>query len=141
MYVQLVDEFQKRFRSVDNVLYPTYAEAAYQRGLFSDHDEFQQCMMELIQPLSSWQLLPVGGRHPMSIRAPHVLRRTFVAMCFCGGSAPILFDLFWFYMALDLPRGREHIGRMNIPEAERKDYLLRELQDLLFLISMMLVAK
>ena len=122
----------RQARTVSGHVYNTFAEAAYELGYFSEHDEFERAFMEMIQPFSQWKKIKPGERHRSTMRSPAV-RRAFITMCFTGGSAPVLFDRFWYYMSLDLPHGPLPPNVEVLSDEHRKQLLLKELESLLFL--------
>lgn len=99
----------------------TFAAAAYDHGLFSEHDEFESCLLEMIgTPL----------QEGYTYRSPNELRHVFIAMILSGASAPLLYEKYNTWMSLDLPHGVLHTTAAISPE-QRERLLRRELELLL----------
>jgi len=93
-------------RSVDGVTYQTYSQAAYALGIFSEFDEFEMCLRELINPnFDSWKNLPHGTHVPV-VGQVWKARGAFLTMIMNGAASQKLFDDFAWYLSRDaLTRG------------------------------------
>jgi len=105
--------------TVNGIRHMTFSEAAYELGIFSEYNEYEMCLQELINPN------PDAWKHARTqkLRVPVVgqiwkARVALLTMIMNGGAAQKLFDDFSFYLT------RDAITRDQTTEATADYWLL-----------------
>ena len=121
----------KNLRRVDGVLYPTFVDAAEACGLYTDREDAECVIEEMINPnIEEWKLARLNETVQVPfLGEPNMLRRTFVMLIIAGASAINIFEKYWQYLGIDLPFGDQ---QQEISNDVRKHLLLTEISLLLF---------
>ena len=114
-------------KQVDGVTYKTFAEAAYALGIFSDHDEYDMCLRELLNPNpDAWDEAAKEGRPVQICGQVWKARNTFLTMLMNGAASQKLFDDFAWYLTRDV------ITRGETTETQYEFWLLQWVKRELF---------
>jgi len=94
-------------RTVSGVVHKTFSCAAYALGIFSEYNEYEMCLRELINPnLEAWKAAQSAHERVHIVGQVWKARVAFATMIMNGGAAPQLFNDYWFYLTRDaLTRG------------------------------------
>lgn len=88
--------------TVEGKLHKSFAGAAYALGIFSEYNEYEMCLQELLNPnLDAWTEAKRTGTRVPIVGHTWRARYTFVTMIMNGGAAQKLFDDFAYYLTRD----------------------------------------
>ena len=120
----------KNLLRVDGVLYPTFVNAAEACGIYTDREDAECVIEEMINPnIDEWKRYHLDASYEVPFCGePHMLRRTYVMLIIAGASARDIFDKYWHYLAYDLPFGETQQTSSDV----RQHSLLTEISKLLF---------
>lgn len=107
-------------RTVDGTVHATFAEAAYALGIYSEYNEFEMCLQEMINSSrDAWKKVKSTELRVCVLGQCYKVRSVFITMIMNGGAAQKLFNDFAFYMTRDV------VTRGQTTEALHRHWLLQ----------------